>query len=154
MSQASESKDLMSRREFMKVVLTGVGACYAAAIGYPVYRYLSSPAEQANAMAAVTEINLKDAHTLPKGSVMMFKFGFRPAMLIHHKDDSWVALDAVCSHLGCTVQYIPDRDVIHCFCHDGEYDAHTGKNISGPPPHPLKSYAVKVVEGGVLVSRA
>ncbi len=74
-------------------------------------------------------------------------------MLIHHKDDSWVALDAVCTHLGCTVQYMPDRNVIHCFCHDGEYDPQTGKNISGPPPRPLKKYLAKVVEGGVSISR-
>ena len=105
-------------------------------------------------MAAVTEVTLKDAQTLPLGSMLMFKFGHRPAMLIHHKDDSWVALDAVCTHLGCTVQYQAQRDVIHCFCHDGEYDAHTGKNISGPPPRPLKKYIVKVSPDGVLVSRA
>ena len=84
----------------------------------------------------------------------MFKFGSRPAMLIHHKDDTWVALDAVCTHLGCTVQYQPQRDVIHCNCHGGEYDARTGKNISGPPPRPLRPYVVKVVDNGVLVSRA
>jgi cytochrome b6-f complex iron-sulfur subunit len=150
----SEEKDIITRRDFVRLVFLGVGVSYAAAIGYPVYRYLTSPAEKAEAMAAVTEVTLKDAQTLPLGSMLMFKFGHRPAMLIHHKDDSWVALDAVCTHLGCTVQYQAQRDVIHCFCHDGEYDAHTGKNISGPPPRPLKKYIVKVSPDGVLVSRA
>ncbi|MBF0594008.1 MAG: Rieske (2Fe-2S) protein [Candidatus Omnitrophica bacterium] len=149
----SESKETVTRREFLKIVLTGVGACYAAAIGYPVFKYLASPAEQAKVLSAVKEVTLKDAHTLAAGSVLMFKFGSRPAMLIHHKDNSWVALDAVCTHLGCTVAYQPERDVIHCNCHGGEYDARTGKNISGPPPRPLRAYAAKVIEGGVLVSR-
>ena len=150
----SIEQDPVTRKEFLRIALTGVGVCYAAAIGYPVFKYLVSPAEQAKSLAAVKEVLLKDAHTLAAGSVLMFKFGSRPAMLIHHKEGNWVALDAVCTHLGCTVQYQPERDVIHCNCHGGEYNSQTGKNISGPPPRPLKPYVVKIVENGVLVSRA
>jgi cytochrome b6-f complex iron-sulfur subunit len=142
------------RRGFLKFTLGAVGACYAAAIGYPVYRYLSSPAEAAAAMAAVKEVGLKDADRLPKGAALMFKFGTRPAMLIHHADDKWVALDAVCTHLGCTVQFDPVKNLIACACHGGTYDAQTGRNLSGPPPRPLRSFVVKVETGNVLVSRA
>jgi cytochrome b6-f complex iron-sulfur subunit len=39
---------------------------------------------QAPSETAVTEVTLKDAQKLPAGSVLMFKFGTRPAMLIHH----------------------------------------------------------------------
>jgi cytochrome b6-f complex iron-sulfur subunit len=145
--------DSFARRTFIKLAMTGVGACYGAAIGYPVYRYLASPAEKAMAESAITQISLAKADALPAGNAMMFKFGSSPAMLIHHKDGSWVALSAVCTHLGCTAQYQPERDVIHCNCHGGEYNAHTGANISGPPPRPLKQYVVKVSDGLVLVSR-
>ena len=64
----------------------------------------------------------------------MFKFGTAPAMLIHHEDGRWVAMTAVCTHLGCTVQYEPQADRIHCACHGGVYNAYTGANVSGPPP--------------------
>ena len=47
----------------------------------------------------------------------------KPAMLIHHKAGTWTALTAVCTHLGCTAEYVPDRDIIHCNCHGGEYDS-------------------------------
>ena len=83
----------------------------------------------------------------------MFKFGSRPAMLIHHTDDQWVALIAVCKHLGCTVQYQPDKDRIYCACHGGVYNAYTGGNISGPPPKPLDRLVVKLTEAAVVVSR-
>jgi len=149
-----DGEDTLGRRLFVRLAMTGAGACYAAAIGYPVFRYLASPAEKAMAASAVTEISLPRADQLPIGTAMMFKFGSNPTMLIHHKDGSWTALDAVCTHLGCTTQYQPERDVIHCFCHGGEYNAYTGANISGPPPRPLKKFAVKVSEGSVLVSRA
>ena len=149
---AEESLDI-SRKYFIQVALGGVGFCYAAALGYPVYRYLASPVERAESAAAVKEVTLNDAQKIQPGSVLMFKFVSRPAMLIHHKDDSWVALDAVCTHLGCTVQYEADKDRIFCACHGGVYDPKTGGNVSGPPPKPLKKFNVKVNEQSVVVSK-
>jgi cytochrome b6-f complex iron-sulfur subunit len=149
-----EFTDESGRRGFLKLTLGAVGACYAAAIGYPVYRYLSSPAEAAAAMAAVKEVSLPDAGRLAAGSALMFKFGTRPALLIHHTDGSWVALDAVCTHLGCTVEFNPAKHRITCACHGGEYDPQTGRNLAGPPPRPLRTYVVKVESANVLVSRA
>ncbi len=145
-------EDLTTRRLFFGVA-TAAGIGYAAAIGYPVYRYLASPIEENAAASAVTEVALRDAQKLPAGSALMFKFGSQPAMLIHHRDNTWTALGAVCTHLGCTVQYVPARDVIHCNCHGGEYDPHTGQNISGPPPRPLKRFVVKLNDEAAVVSR-
>jgi cytochrome b6-f complex iron-sulfur subunit len=146
-------EDLTTRRLFLGVA-SAAGIGYAAAIGYPVYRYLASPVEENAAASAVTEVALRDAQKLPAGSALMFKFGSQPAMLIHHRDNTWTALGAVCTHLGCTVQYVPARDVIHCNCHGGEYDPHTGQNISGPPPRPLKRFVVKLNDEAAVVSRA
>ncbi|MFN8221076.1 MAG: Rieske (2Fe-2S) protein [Fimbriimonadales bacterium] len=144
----------MSRRGFVRVAVTGVSIAYVAAIGYPIYRYLNSPVEKSVAMAAVKEVVLDKADAMAKGTVLMFKFGIRPAMLIHHQDDSWVALDAVCTHMGCTVKFDPAQNQIVCGCHGGRYDPKTGQNVAGPPPRPLKQYVVAVNKGSVTVSRA
>jgi len=149
----AEPGDKNSRRAFM-FAAGAAGLAYTAALAYPVYRYLASPAEMAMEAAAVTEVTLKDAHKLPAGSVLMFKFGPSPAMLIHHVDGRWISLTAVCTHLGCTVQYEPQADRIHCACHGGVYDPYTGANVSGPPPRPLRLFKVAVNETGVQVSRA
>ncbi len=101
-----ETNDKTTRRFFM-VAAGAAGLAYTAALAYPIYRYLASPAEMAMEATAVTEVTLKDAQKLPLGSVLMFKFGTAPAMLIHHEDGRWIALTAVCTHLGCTVQYEP-----------------------------------------------
>lgn len=151
---ASEDQPETGRRAFLAAAAGAAGLCYVGALGYPIYRYLASPSEMALSASAVTEVTLKDAQKLPLGSVLMFKFGTSPAMLIHHKDGRWVALSAVCSHLGCTVQYEPDADRIHCACHGGVYNAYTGANVSGPPPKPLKLFKVAVGDAGVEVSRA
>ncbi|MDR3691855.1 MAG: Rieske (2Fe-2S) protein [Fimbriimonas sp.] len=143
----------VTRAQFIKVAVGGMCLAYAAAIGYPVYRYLNSPVEREAALAAIKDVTLAGADKLELGSVLLFKFGPYPSMLIHHRDGKWVAFDAVCSHLGCTVQYHPDLDKIVCACHGGVYDAYTGENVSGPPPKPLRKFNVKVGSGSVLVSR-
>lgn len=60
-------QDLMSRQAFVRVALGGVGMCYAAAIGYPVYRFIASPVERAEGASVVAAVTLKDAPKLPKG---------------------------------------------------------------------------------------
>lgn len=148
-----EIQDQTSRRNIVKVAVGGMCVAYAAAIGYPIYRYLNSPVELAISLSSVTEVTLNGAEKLEKGSVMLFKFGADPAMLIHHKSDEWVAFDSVCTHLGCTVQYHPEADQIKCACHGGVYDAHTGGNVSGPPPKPLTKFKVTVEKDHVKVAR-
>jgi cytochrome b6-f complex iron-sulfur subunit len=142
-----------TRRGFL-VAAGAAGLCYTAALAYPIYRSLASPEEMEASATAVSEVTLKDAHKLPAGSALMFKFGTSPAMLIHHQDGRWIAMTAVCTHLGCTVQYEAQGDRIHCGCHGGVYNAYTGANVSGPPPKPLKLFKVAVAEAGVNVSRA
>lgn len=143
----------VSRQTFLRVAMGGVGAVYAAGVAYPLYRYVASPVEKAAKEAAVTEVMLKDAQKLAPGSALMFKFGSKPSMLIHHDDGTWTALTAVCTHLGCTVHYEEDKKRIHCACHGGVYDPKTGGNVSGPPPKPLRRYEVRVTDTAVIVSR-
>jgi cytochrome b6-f complex iron-sulfur subunit len=144
----------LSRLSFIKVAMGGMCMAYAAAVGYPIYRYLNSPVAKEASMAAITDVSLPGADKLPPGGVLLFKFGPFPSMLIHHTDNTWVAFDAVCTHLGCTVQYHPEQDKIVCACHGGVYDSHTGANVSGPPPKPLSKFNVKVLAGSVSVMRA
>jgi cytochrome b6-f complex iron-sulfur subunit len=148
-----DAGEVNTRRAFLAAAGLA-GLAYTVAMAYPIYRYLASPEEMAASASAVTQVTLKDAQKLPLGSVLMFKFGSAPAMLIHHQDGRWISLTAVCTHLGCTVQYEPAADRIHCACHGGVYNPYTGANVSGPPPRPLKLFKVLVGEAGVDVSRA
>lgn len=143
----------VTRRVFFKAGVGLVSACYAGGIGYPVYRYLATPAERAAELATITEITLAADKVPPMGTALQFLFGTRPAMLIHLEDGSLVCYDAVCTHLGCTVQYQPNEKRIHCACHGGNYDIATGKNVSGPPPKPLKPFKVETIDGQVRISR-
>ena len=143
-----------TRRGFVTAAAVVVGGAYAAAIGYPIYKYLHAPVDQAIAEAKNNSIELKDADKLPMGSTLTFMFKQHPALLIHFDVGTWVALTAVCTHLGCTLSYQSPSPLIICPCHGGQYDPHTGKNVGGPPPLPLTKYDVQVLAGKVVVTQA
>lgn len=144
----------ITRRVFVRAGIAAAGACYAAALSYPIYQYLAAAAQKAEAEAAVKEVTLNDVEKLPVPSALMFKFNGRPALLIRHAESEWTAMSAVCTHLGCTVQYEPAKNEIFCACHGGVYNANTGANISGPPPKPLTLFHVAVNQGKAVISRA
>jgi cytochrome b6-f complex iron-sulfur subunit len=71
-------------------------------------------------------------------------------VFIVSSQDSIAVLSAVCSHLGCLVNYRKETREFVCPCHGGKYDI-AGRNIAGPPPAPLTAYPVQVNNGMVLV---
>jgi Rieske Fe-S protein len=71
-------------------------------------------------------------------------------VFIVSSQDSISVLSAICSHLGCLVNYRKETREFVCPCHGGRYDI-AGRNIAGPPPAPLTAYPVQVKNGMVLV---
>lgn len=121
-----------------------------AAVLYPVVRYLIPPAAAESAADTVT-LDIKAAD-LPPNTGQVFKFGSRPAILVRTPQGELRAFSAVCTHLGCIVQYRDDLSHIWCACHNGHFDLR-GINIQGPPPSPLEEYAVNVRGDQIVVSR-
>lgn len=143
-----------SRRDLLQIGVGAMAACYAGALGYPVYRYLATPAVRAKAQGQVSSVAIPQKSLPASGSATMFQFGPRPAILIRHADGKYVAFDAVCTHLGCTVGFEPQNNRIYCPCHGGVYDMHTGEVTGGPPPKGLAAFRVEVKDDDVVVSRA
>lgn len=137
------------RRRFVEVLLGGGLFASAASFFYPVIRYLVPP-QMAN-LGGDEVVAGKTSEVKPNSS-KIFRFGTRPALLIVTADGDYKALSAVCTHLGCTVQYRPDLREIWCACHNGMYDL-TGRNVSGPPPRPLEQFQVHVRGDEIVVSR-
>jgi cytochrome b6-f complex iron-sulfur subunit len=86
-----------------------------------------------------------------EGSKTGLAFG-HPTVVIDYKGELR-AFSAVCTHLGCIVQWEKDAGIFLCPCHAGRFDAN-GNVISGPPPKPLSQYGVKVVENEIRLSEA
>lgn len=144
----------LGRARFVRTAMGCVALCWGTMTLYPIYRYLSPKPGQVDDKAQVTSIEVCALTDLPAGAGKNFRFGSSPALVIHTDDGQLHAFNAVCTHLGCTVQYREDMKRIYCACHGGQYDPDTGKNVAGPPPKPLTALKVEVVSGKVVVSKA
>jgi thiosulfate dehydrogenase [quinone] large subunit len=68
-----------------------------------------------------------------------------PGIVIHSDSGEFVAYNAVCPHMGCTVGYSRTNKIIVCPCHGSEFKVSNGEVIVGPAPHGLAK--LKVTEG-------
>lgn len=143
----------VERRTFLDAVLGFGIVSSAAAILYPVWRFLIPPASGEPATASAVAARL--AEVQPNTGIL-FRFGSTPGLLVRDPNGELRAFSAVCTHLDCTVQYAADTSQIWCACHNGFYDL-AGNVVSGPPPRPLEQFAVDVRgepgEEEVVVSR-
>ena len=137
------------RRTVLKAFLGGGILASLGSFLYPVLRYLVPPAETNMGVDSVVAAATTE---LKPNSAKIFRFGSRPALLIHTADGEYRAMSATCTHLSCTVQYRKDVQQIWCACHNGMYDLN-GRNISGPPPRPLENYQVHVQGDEIHVVR-
>ncbi len=138
-----------ARRRLMQVLLGGGLLASAVAFLYPVLRYLVPPAATDLGGDSVVAAKVGE---LKANSGKIFRFGSRPGLLVRTADGEYRAMSAVCTHLNCTVQYRGDVREVWCACHNGFYDLN-GRNVAGPPPRPLESYAVHINGDDVVVSR-
>lgn len=61
-----------------------------------------------------------------------------------------VAINTVCTHLGCIPNWLPGPQIFKCPCHGSGFRK-TGINFEGPAPRPLERFAVEVDPAGVLI---
>ncbi|MFQ5830494.1 MAG: ubiquinol-cytochrome c reductase iron-sulfur subunit [Candidatus Methylomirabilia bacterium] len=140
-----------TRRGFLNWFLGTSAGAFLISVLYPVSRYLIPPKIEESTAQAVT-LPIKPENVKPNTG-RIFKFGNRPAILIRTPAGELRAFSAVCTHLGCIVQYRPDLSHIWCACHNGHYDL-SGINIAGPPPRPLDPYVVNVRVDQIVVSKS
>ena len=69
---------------------------------------------------------------------------------IVREEDRVVAIQAICTHLGCTPRWLPLEAKFKCPCHGSGFTKE-GVNFEGPAPRPLERLAVRLDEEGTLV---
>jgi len=140
---------IFSRRFFLKQVIGGGILGLLGATVFPILRYLWPPH---GARDSVTSVVAAKVGEMTANSSKMFRFGPKPGILIKTPQGQLKAFSAVCTHLGCTVQYDTEVSVIWCPCHNGKFDLN-GQVISGPPPKPLQAFVANVQGEEIVVSK-
>jgi len=136
----------ISRRTFVDLVIKG--GLWVALVGalYPALSYLR-PVMRRGSISEMEEVGGVD--DIPVwGSKKVIIAG--SAILVIRTPNEFKAFSAICTHLGCLVDWDGQKRLIICPCHAGVFDLN-GQRISGPPPRPLPAYAVSVVNSKIFV---
>lgn len=137
----------MNRRTFIKWLTVGWAAFAAVMAGYGsmVVRYL------------FPNVLFEPVQT--------FKAGFPDEYPIGEVSERWknkygvwlvrdetgiYALSTVCTHLGCTPNWLPDETKFKCPCHGSGFRK-SGINFEGPAPRPLERFKIALADDGQIL---
>jgi cytochrome b6-f complex iron-sulfur subunit len=135
----------VSRRDFFKLLLTSVGGLVMAEVGLVGYRFFRSGSQAGRMGGRVTAGPLTN---FPPGTITEFSNeGF---FLIHTKEGDLKALYRRCPHLGCTVDWVAEKEHFYCPCHGSSFDK-AGKFDGPPVPRNLDKFAVNIDNNMVIV---
>lgn len=153
-----EHKDI-SRRDAMKVAISLIGGLIGTALGIPAIAFIIGPAlkkEEAN------WVRVSSLSSIEIGTPALFK----PRMI---RQSGWIedeeevgvyvltedgnnyhAMSNICTHLGCRVRWVAEKEQFFSPCHNGVFDKH-GYVVSGPPPRPLDEFETKTEDGDLYI---
>jgi cytochrome b6-f complex iron-sulfur subunit len=138
----------ITRRRSLALLLAFSVTATVAGIVVPIISYLW-PKESGAGYGGPTDVGSVTAFPPESGTVV--SVGSKPVMVVNTKTGSLKAFSAICTHLGCVVQWDDRKDIIHCPCHDGFFNPVNGAVVSGPPPSPLTAYDLAIQDGQVLI---
>lgn len=138
------------RRNFLTHILTGWILAVLAPLFYVIIRYIIPPKLREKILEVLNVAKISD---VPVNAAKIVRFNKIPIVLVHTSANQIKAYSAVCTHLGCIVQYQDEDKNFHCNCHGSVFNL-DGKNIAGPAPRPLKPYRVELKENDIYVLKS
>lgn len=141
----SAGEDEVTRREFARYLVLASAAFAASSVGVAVWTSLR-PINRGEPRAIVA------ARAVPAGGAYLFRYptDLDPAILVHLPDGELRAFSQKCTHLGCVVNWDLTRREMLCPCHDGVFDARSGRVLAGPPQRPLGRIDVERRTDGMI----
>ena len=140
-----ERRSGIPRRTFCnRVLLTSVG------LGLAATNLKGEPVHAQSRPLAYPPLKIEGAKRVMPGSFLYFSYPTAndPAVLVRALDGEYLAYSRKCAHLGCSVDFDPQRRCLNCPCHQGAYDPTTGYVLYGPPPRPLDQIMLQMRAGG------
>jgi len=69
---------------------------------------------------------------------------------IVRSEQGFYALSTICTHLGCTPNWLSAEEKFKCPCHGSGYYK-TGVNFEGPAPRPLERFQITLADDGQII---
>jgi nitrite reductase/ring-hydroxylating ferredoxin subunit len=140
--------EYVSRRELVKFMVLTSAALVAGQAWIVMKSALGrrQPPPPGEAIAGVDDLAVGGAKTFhyPEGST--------PRLLVRTGAAAFVAYDQQCTHLLCPVVPAVEAGRLHCPCHNGWFDLHTGRPLAGPPQRALPRVLLEIRDGTVYAT--
>ena len=141
MSEAVPMSEPKNRREFLLRLGTGAGI---VAVGYQGAASLRSLVPNVS-YDAPTTVKLGAPADFPDG----LKFLPDQRLFVFREGNTFHAISAVCTHLGCNVNHEPGKGFA-CPCHGSTFEV-DGRVRTGPAAWPLPRFAMSLSRRGELI---
>ncbi len=142
----------VSRRHFIGYLLGFSVVATAAGVLTPIVGYLLPPRGVAAGAGGRVQVGTAQDFLVGQGKVV--PVNDKPVIVVNTAQGGLKGFSAICTHLGCVVEWDQRRQFILCPCHDGRFNPVNGSVISGPPPTPLPEVALAVEGDAVYVGDA
>ncbi|HZS86537.1 MAG TPA: ubiquinol-cytochrome c reductase iron-sulfur subunit [Chloroflexota bacterium] len=148
-----------SRRRLLELLSYALGATAAGLVAIPIVGayiapLLNAPRGVWRTLGKVTSYPIgtyvQAIYENPSPVPWAGDAGKNAVWLRRDRNNSFMALDMYCQHLGCPVRWEAVPQMFFCPCHGGVYYAN-GTVAAGPPPRPLQRYPTRVRGGMVQV---
>lgn len=143
----------MNRRNFLARFVKLFFAGLFAAVCSVVFYIFPSTVRQKN----IRYLYLMEEDDLPRRGVRKIDFEYSgedrttaSRVYISASDKGLIAFSAVCTHLGCFINWDHNKKEFLCPCHGGKYSI-DGKVVAGPPPAPLTKLPLEIKDGKVYI---
>ena len=140
-----------SRRNLLKGLLGFSVVSTIAGILTPIISYLLPASPKGAGYTGPTMVG--EVGDFPVGTGKVVAVNDKPVIIVNTAAGGVKAFSAICTHLGCIVEWDKKKGVIHSPCHDGLFNPVTGAVIGGPPPRPIPPYELATKEGKVYVGK-
>jgi len=137
----------MPRREFL-VRLALAWAVFAAAVGGGLTALFAFMVPRVD-FTKIDVFKVGPPSNFPPSTVdESFKAAHR-VWIVNHEHHIF-AIQSVCTHLGCTPNWMEGERKFKCPCHGSGYTI-DGINFEGPAPFPMRRYEVSLADDGQIV---
>jgi cytochrome b6-f complex iron-sulfur subunit len=151
---ADDTSPLLTRRAWMGLAWGAFSAASAAALAatgrFMFPNVLNEPPQQ-------FKVGFPSEYGMGVDERFKDKYGIwiirTPDDIDQHASGFYVLI-SVCTHLGCTPNYLPAENKFKCPCHGSGFRL-TGVNFEGPAPRPLERARVVLADDGqILVDKS
>ncbi len=85
------------------------------------------------------------------GGALLIDVGSDTVMVIRTSQTAVVALSAICTHAGCSMNFDSSQNLLVCPCHGSQFNE-SGDVVTGPARRPVKVYSATLANNIVTVA--